>query len=173
MIKKIEYPNLDIYEGEVVDNKPHGIGTMYSKREFVKETNFTSEGNSMYEGEWQNGLMHGKGTLIVKEISDEHYKLEPMGASYEGTKYVGDFIDGKYDGRWAVPLDRETDHKKAMEETYWDTTAQAWQSRSAPPTPYYKWTIAKKWELDYDLVMTNLRVLRASAELKHPAVLGR
>ena len=98
MIKKIEYPNLDIYEGEVVDNKPHGIGTMYSKREFVKETNFTSEGNSMYEGEWQNGLMHGKGTLIIKEISDEHYKLDPMGESYEGTKYVGDFINGKYDG---------------------------------------------------------------------------
>ena len=71
-----------------------------------------------------------------------------------------DFVNGKYDGRWAVPLDRETDHKKAMEETYWDTTAQAWQSRSAPPTPYYKWTIAKKWELDSDLVMTNLRVLR-------------
>ena len=87
MIKKIEYPNLDIYEGEVKNNKPHGNGTMYSKREFVKETNFTSEGNSMYEGEWQNGLMHGKGTLISKEISDEHYKLEPMGASYEGTKY--------------------------------------------------------------------------------------
>ena len=98
MIKKIEYPNLDIYEGEVVDNKPHGIGTMYSKREFVKETNFTSEGNSMYEGEWQNGLMHGKGTLIIKEISNEHYKLDPMGESYEGTKYVGDFINGKYDG---------------------------------------------------------------------------
>jgi hypothetical protein len=71
-----------------------------------------------------------------------------------------DFVNGKYDGRWAVPLDRETDHRKAMEETYWDTTAQAWQSRSAPPTPYYKWTIAKKWELDSERVMTNLRVLR-------------
>ena len=35
-----------------------------------------------------------------------------------------DFVNGKYDGRWAVPLDRETDHRKAMEETYWDTTAQ-------------------------------------------------
>ena len=47
-----------------------------------------------------------------------------------------------------------------MEETYWDTTAQAWQARSAPPTPYYKWTIAKKWELDSERVMINLRILR-------------
>ena len=70
------------------------------------------------------------------------------------------FVNGKYEGRWAILLDRATDHKKAMEETYWDTTAQAWQSRSAPPTPYYKWTIAKKWELDSERVFINLRIAR-------------
>jgi len=70
------------------------------------------------------------------------------------------FVEGKYEGRWAILLDRDTNHKEAMDTTYWDTTAQAWQSRSAPPTPYYNWTVGKKWELDYERVMANLRFAR-------------
>ena len=96
---QLKFSNGDLYEGEVVDNKPHGNGVMYSKRYFVKETNFTSEGDQMYEGEWQNGAMHGKGILIIKGISEEDYELDKIADSYEGKKYVGDFVNGKFEGK--------------------------------------------------------------------------
>ena len=73
---------------------------------------------------------------------------------------VQNFVEGKYEGRWAILLDRDTDHKKAIEETYWDPLAGSWQARSAPPTQYYNWTTAKKWELDSERVRADLRIER-------------
>ncbi len=73
---------------------------------------------------------------------------------------VQNFVEGKYEGRWAILLDRDTDHKKAIEETYWDPLAGSWQARSAPPTKYYNWTTAKKWELDSERVRADLRIER-------------
>ncbi len=74
---------------------------------------------------------------------------------------VQNFVEGKGpDGRWAILLDRDTNHKEAMDKTYWDPVAGSWQARAAPPTPYYKWTAGKKWQLDSDRVRTELRIER-------------
>ena len=97
--EKIEYSNLDLYEGEVVDGKPNGYGVMYSKRRYVEETKFTSEGNQMYEGHWKDGEMHGSGTLIVKEINEDIGDVQIyVGDPFEGKKYVGEFQNGKLNG---------------------------------------------------------------------------
>ena len=74
---------------------------------------------------------------------------------------VQNFAEGKGpDGRWVILLDRDTNHKEAMEKTYWDVVARSWQSRSAPPTPYYNWTVDKKWVLDSDRIGVDLRIAR-------------
>jgi len=58
-----------IYEGEFEDGLPCGYGIMiWSEKDLYHK----------YEGEWKNGLMHGKGCLKFK-----------TGHTYEGT-----FING-------------------------------------------------------------------------------
>jgi len=88
----IEFPGNDehkrqIYEGEFKDKKAHGTGVMK-----------WSEGDK-YEGDWVQGLRHGKGTYISKAA----------GCKYEG-EYVDDLKSGQgkytyatgdvYEGSW-------------------------------------------------------------------------
>ena len=55
----IEYGSADFYEGEILDNKPHGVGIMkYSKNDAYKRESFS--------GYWFSGNRHGKGQLVMQ-----------------------------------------------------------------------------------------------------------
>ena len=55
MIKEtINYPNGDIYKGEIKDGKKHGQGTL--------TTDYVGIGRSKYVGAWKNDKKHGLGT---------------------------------------------------------------------------------------------------------------
>jgi len=76
------------YVGEVVDRKPNGWGKAYARD------------GSMYDGEWKDGLMHGKGQEFYPDGTlqyDGYYKdgfRDGRGVSY--------FKNGKvsFDGEW-------------------------------------------------------------------------
>ncbi len=72
---KITYEG-GIYEGEVVNGKPHGQGKLLYSLNNV--SNYVS-----YEGDWFDGEKQGKGTMIWKN----------------GDKYVGNWKNNKQDGQ--------------------------------------------------------------------------
>jgi len=90
IITHIEYPNGDVYDGDLVDefSVRHGVGVI----------RYATDG-STYQGEWVNDLRHGQGTAT----------------SSDGSRYVGSFVDNvraghgtlffpdgrvQYDGNW-------------------------------------------------------------------------
>eukprot|EP00948_MAST-09A_sp_MAST-9A-sp1_P003568 g3568.t1 len=100
---KYKYANGDIYDGEWVDGKRHGRGTMVYRD------------GSKYVGEYENGLFHGFGVMQWNTIKQG--KLIFRGRKYEGDwkqgrkdgrglyilgngdSYEGDFVDDKYHGK--------------------------------------------------------------------------
>ncbi len=74
-IEKIEFPNGDVYEGEVKNSKPHGKGTLIKTKGLE------------YVGEWQNGIREGKGL-------SKWTKGLRKGSSYNG-EYKNDMPNGK------------------------------------------------------------------------------
>ncbi|KAK1737727.1 phosphatidylinositol-4-phosphate 5-kinase-related protein [Skeletonema marinoi] len=91
---KITFDNGGVYEGDVVDGKPHGRGKKISL-----------SGNE-YEGKWKNGMRHGKG--VVNKANGYAYEGEYKDDKRNGkgiTKYPdgsvcydGEFRDGFADG---------------------------------------------------------------------------
>ena len=77
---KIEYPNGDVYEGELQDNLPHGKGKIIKS---IPEFNRTVE----YNGDFKNGLREGFGKSII--ISG------PSKGSYNEGKWKNDKPNGK------------------------------------------------------------------------------
>ena len=78
----ITFPNGNVYEGEVLDGKPHGHGTMtYAKDNKSKLVS--------YVGAWKNGLRHGHGTMTWNS----------------GNVFDGLWVDGSREGhgvlRWS------------------------------------------------------------------------
>ncbi len=68
-----KYPNGDAYNGQTINNKPNGQGTMiYSN-------------NDLYEGEWREGLKHGKGTLKISLGED---KQTASKGTYPGSVFM-------------------------------------------------------------------------------------
>ena len=67
---KIIMPDGDTYEGDLLDGKPHGKGTLTSKL----------SAGTIYEGDWVDGKRHGKG--IIKERKNGK------------VLYKGDFVNG-------------------------------------------------------------------------------
>lgn len=63
------------YEGQIKDGKPHGFGIMH----------WLTSGE-VYEGYWENGIMHGEGTLKMEDLS----------------VYSGGFLYGKFDGEGQI-----------------------------------------------------------------------
>ena len=49
---------VDSYSGDKIDGKPDGLGTWI----YTKDEKFIGK----YEGNWKNGLRHGKGTMYDK-----------------------------------------------------------------------------------------------------------
>ncbi len=92
-IKKIEYLNGDIYEGEILNDLPHGQGTYIWSNGDVYKGCFVegcitgvgkriwSDGNT-YEGSFLNGTEHGKGKISF----------------LNGTIYEGNFFNGQLKG---------------------------------------------------------------------------
>ncbi len=103
------------YEGEIINNVPHGKGVMTFKGEkYVGEykdgdrdgqgTHTFSDGKK-YEGEWKNGLPNGQGTdtfpdggKYVGEFKDGLPNGQGTLTSPDGEKYVGEFKDGGKNG---------------------------------------------------------------------------
>ncbi|MBQ9637635.1 MAG: hypothetical protein IJV36_07085 [Prevotella sp.] len=87
------------YEGEIVDGKPHGKGTMYFA---------SSDANKRrsYEGNWANGLMEGNGTMTwqndSKYVGDwSNNQQNGTGVLYysNGRRYEGNFRNGVKHGQ--------------------------------------------------------------------------
>ncbi len=75
----IQYPNGDFYQGQVVNFRPSGTGTLTMADGSVYQGNF-ADGlfhnmgsftcktcGHVYEGEWRCGLMSGQGSLTLKD----------------------------------------------------------------------------------------------------------
>ena len=91
---RVTYANGEVFEGEYVDERRHGIGEYHYldgsvyEGEFFKDRRqgfgiFTRTDGSIYEGEWDRDYIHGEG---IWRWSD-------------GSTYMGDNIDGKRTGR--------------------------------------------------------------------------
>ena len=106
------------YVGELVNDKPHGKGTI------------TYENGDSYEGEWKEGKKHGKGTLTTSaggkyegEWKDDEMEGQGTYTWPNGDKYVGGWKEGKKHGQGTLFFD---DGSKAVgvfrEDSPWDTT---------------------------------------------------
>eukprot|EP01038_Epipyxis_sp_PR26KG_P005293 gene5293-7355_t len=106
---KRTYANLDVYDGEFVENMRHGVGVMkyfngdryegewsHNKLDgfgvYIWNTVIDDKGNitsgKRYEGDWKNGKMHGRGYYVVGN----------------GDIYSGVFKNGVYDGKGTLKL---------------------------------------------------------------------
>ena len=54
----------------------------------------------------------------------------------------------------------DADHVKAVEESYYDYDSNLFLPRNKRPTPYYKWTTNKRWEVDTVTLMAALNLER-------------
>lgn len=124
------YANLDVYEGEFLDNMRHGEGMlrMFSGDLYVGEhernmfhgvgtytyTPFTNEEGQYivgkkYEGQWQNGKFHGKGIFVLGTggvysgvFERGLYHGQGHFKSERGDTYVGIFHNGKAGGKMRI-----------------------------------------------------------------------
>mmetsp|Transcript_23848 Transcript_23848/g.42232 ORF Transcript_23848/g.42232 Transcript_23848/m.42232 type:complete len:328 (-) Transcript_23848:41-1024(-) len=74
---QVDYPNGDLYEGELLDSTPHGQGKM----------TYQGEDARVYSGSWLNGRRQGLGKVVW-----------PDGATYEGDFLESEgsyFVDGQ------------------------------------------------------------------------------
>ena len=67
---------------------------------------------------------------------------------------------GFYNGFRTIAVERDLDHIKAMEESYYDYDDEMFKTRNKKPQDFYKWTTAKKWELDREGLLAELRMQR-------------
>ena len=64
------------------------------------------------------------------------------------------------DGLKAALIDSSVTHTEAIKKTYWDYDTGTWGVREPPPSDYAIWTNTKTWEINRDLLMSDLRRLR-------------
>ena len=114
---RIFFPNGDIYEGDIKNSLPHGVGTMEMingeryKGDFI-EGNMTGRGTyifqdkSYYCGEIENGIFKGEGSMKWNNETEYHgnfvnSSLQGKGKMYNniiGEKYIGNFNKNEFDG---------------------------------------------------------------------------
>ncbi len=99
-IKKIKFPNGDVYEGEVRNGKPHGKGIMLGT-------------DTKYVGVFEEGSPHGYGEVTyhdgTKEVAtwSRHKKGYPFGHEGKnktmiwpnGQKYIGEWLNQQQHGQ--------------------------------------------------------------------------
>lgn len=78
--------NGGMYEGEIVDNLPHGQGT-YTRTDGFK-----------YIGEWKHGEMHGSGVLTFSDGAE--YVGELKNDALHGTGKITLFNGSFFAGEW-------------------------------------------------------------------------
>ena len=91
---RIFFPNDDIFEGEMKNSLPHGVGTIYFSN------------GEIYKGDFNNGEMTGKGTFIFTdktyyagEINNGIFNGKGSIKWINGTEYHGNFIDSSLSGK--------------------------------------------------------------------------
>lgn len=114
---RIFFPNGDIYEGDIKNSLPHGVGTMEMisgeryKGDFVNG-NMTGRGTyifqdkSYYCGEIENGIFNGEGSMKWNNEIEYHgnfvnSSLSGKGKMYNnimGDKYIGNFNNNEFNG---------------------------------------------------------------------------
>ena len=93
---ELQFP-LGRYVGEILDGKPHGLGSFYYNQ---------SDNRLSYEGDWADGMPNGKGKLIIKDGSvydgtwvNGYLNGQGTLTFSNGEKYEGNFSNGIYDGQ--------------------------------------------------------------------------
>ena len=91
----ISFPNGDRYDGEILDNVPHGQGAYYWYNAGVT-----------YKGDWRRGIREGKGKIDFpnNEFYDGTFRnnaFNGFGTYFfqNGNKYVGEWKNGIEDGK--------------------------------------------------------------------------
>jgi antitoxin component YwqK of YwqJK toxin-antitoxin module len=117
MMKKIQYENGNLYEGEIDENGlPNGNGRLifdelvyigsFKKGKFDGKGTIYDEYGRVFEGTFQNGLKNGEGTLYGESgfaVYDGNWKddkREGYGSEYIGSSivYEGYFSADRYEG---------------------------------------------------------------------------
>jgi len=106
---KCEYASGDVYEGAWVGNQPHGLGKLTqlngvtydggfeNGRMHGRGTLIDSKGGGRYEGMWSAGLMHGKGKL--ERGGGELYEGDfQFGLKHGAGTFIGKSVE--YMGEW-------------------------------------------------------------------------
>ena len=88
-----------VYQGQVKDGKPNGLGVIIYPDGIWK-------GGNKYVGEWKDGKEHGQGTQTssdgrkyVGEFKNGLLNGQGTETTPDGTKYVGKFKDGERNGQ--------------------------------------------------------------------------
>lgn len=101
------------YEGDILENKPHGNGTF--------ETNLGSyyANRVSYRGEWKDGHCHGSG--VLKEIFPNKY------VSYT---YEGAFMNGSFHGQGEHTILTNTEYEdyKRDEQVHYEVITGEWKN---------------------------------------------
>ena len=71
-----------VYQGQVKDGKPNGLGVIIYPDGIWK-------GGNKYVGEWKDGKEHGQGTLTTPVVDSRNL-------IHHGRKYVGEWKNGKH-----------------------------------------------------------------------------
>lgn len=105
----IRYSSGAVYEGGVMDNKPHGIGIIrwtsgsvyegeWDKGEQNGRGRMTWKDGAVYEGEWVAGKQHGRGTM--RFASNASYTGEYQGGKKNGYGTYTHANGDVYEGQW-------------------------------------------------------------------------
>ena len=84
------------YDGEFVDNKYHGYGTMI----YIKN-------NKVYEGTWKNGMKNGKGKVYNNDNSCYEAIWEDDKIVTKSKKRIRDYIDTSTDKKKKIRIENE------------------------------------------------------------------
>jgi len=97
MVQVILRQDASVYFGQVNSvNEPHGHGTWTS-----------ADATQRYEGQWQNGVRHGRGSMTYDVQGDTYYSGDWVQGRKQGTgvqvflhgeRYHGSFLWGKPSG---------------------------------------------------------------------------
>ncbi|GMH90999.1 hypothetical protein TrST_g6869 [Triparma strigata] len=114
---RVTYQNGEVYEGEYVDERRHGIGeyhyldgSVYEGQWFKNRRQgfgvYTTDDGSVYEGEWDRDYIHGEGIWRWKDgsslMGDNIDGLRTGRGVYitdHGDVYVGEFKDNNIHGK--------------------------------------------------------------------------
>tara|TARA_B100001059_G_C17537349_1_gene428621 strand:+ start:208 stop:669 length:462 start_codon:yes stop_codon:yes gene_type:complete len=69
---------------------------------------------------------------------------------------------GLHNGLRTYPIASDANHTKAIEETYFDFTADMFKPRNKRPGDYYIWNDAQQWAVDSTRLLADFKSTRAN-----------